>query len=232
MASFTYKTKRGRRPRRYARRKAAKKPFYKKSSFWSKAANLGLTGVKALLGLNTESKWLDTTSTGTLGTTLAAMQYELQVPEGLNANSRTGDGFRLTHYKTRINVIADPLATGTYIARIIVVSQPIVNNNPITASEIVYTTTNWLSPYNMDTEGYKILADKVLYISPPTQQGANQTFEFDYSPENHMVKFSTADTTGANTSLERGNIRCFIMTQSAVNPPLYSMYSRIHYVDN
>lgn len=232
MAGYTYKVKRGKRRPRRNRRKAAKKPFYKSSSFWSKAAHLGLTGVKALLGLNTESKWLDTTSTGTTSTTLTAMQYELLVPEGTTANSRTGDGFRLTHYRTRIALQCGVASTGTYVVRVICVYQPIVNNNVIAASEILQSTTNYISPYNMDTEGYKILADKLFYISPAGVEGDHATFEFDYSPENHMVKWSTSDTTGASANLERGNIRCFIMTNATGTPPDYSMYSRIHFVDN
>lgn len=67
--------------------------------------------LKNKLGLNTETKFLDTIEASTtIGTTMAAMAYTLQVPQGNTCNDRSGSDFRLTSHETNLTILPNVAA--------------------------------------------------------------------------------------------------------------------------
>ena len=187
--------------------------------------------LKNRLGLNTESKWLDTTQSGTTTGTAVNTTYFMTVPEGNTANSRNGDSFRLAHCNSKLLLTASSAATSPALVRVIFYTQPVVQTI-ITPTDILQDPTNIITPYNMDSEGFKVLYDKSFSLGPFLGATPQKLIKFKYNPLDHHVKWTTADTTGVSTALTAGYLRCCIFTSATLNFPTFNQYTRIHFVDN
>lgn len=222
----------GYKKKRYTRGKSTWRTYLGKSM--SLAGKAGIKYLRSRLGLNTESKWLDTLQSGlTLSGTAQLLTNATVIPEGDTANTRNGDSVRLTHYKTKFLISANTSQTVTYQVRVIFWHQPVaLQGTQLTASQILQDSSDILSPYNMDTEGYKVLYDKTFMLLPQNVGKGMIYGEFHYAPTDHHLKWITADTGGLFTNLTHGVIRGMVYSTGASNFPVLTSYTRINYVDN
>lgn len=221
----------------------------KKRSYRKKAAprTLGARAVSAIggfalkvlkrkLGLNTEKHYVDTVDVATAPTTTAAAFQTslLVIPMGDTVNTRTGRSIRITSINLRGLIRADAAATVTRRIRIIIFTQPkIVGGTLLNSADILAdSTANFMSPYNMNTSGYKILYDHSWEIAPPGQEGSTREFFWNYRPLQHHVAWLATDTTGLLSNLLEGYVRMICLSDSNTAAPNFDSYVRAKWVDN
>lgn len=192
-----------------------------------------LTMLKAKLGLNTETKFLDKVDTiAACNNTLTNLSYALTIPQGDTSGSRNGAGLRLTAYTIKGLLSALPGATTTRRVRIILYAMKDVRGTLPITSNILEANTDINSPYNMDTEGYSILFDRSFTVGTPTQDHATVPVRITFRPLNWHLKWTNADTLGSSANLEKGYIRLAIMCDQTTDAPNFKAYTRVKYVDN
>jgi len=221
------------------KRRPAKRTYRKKKSSGittGKAfAHLGGRALKILksqLGLNTESKYLDTVTSTTCGAaTLTAFQNPIIIPQGLTTVTRIGDSLRLTRMNIRGFITHNAADTAGQLVRILITYQPKSPGASIlAASDMLQDVTNVNSPLAQNLSGLTVLWDKTFMTS--TNVNPIQTFKYKYAPLNHHIRWGTGDTTGAQAALEEGCIRIFTLSHNGVNTDSCAMYTRVYYVDN
>lgn len=233
-----YRRTYGKKP---AYRAAAKKSYKRKAStnYGTMALDAikgyALKKLKQKLGLNTESKYIDSTMSG-LGTT-ATLAVGLDPIDGLAQGNttltRNGDSVRLTHLRIKGHVTVNALDTGTRQVRIIVGYQPkCPAATQLGASAILTTVTNINSPYASNLVGWQAIYDEIILVNPLGADDSTKRWHFEWHPENCHVRWTVADTTGTFANTEEGAIRVFIMADGASNFPNVTAYCRAYFVDN
>lgn len=101
-----------------------------------------------------------------------------------------------------------------------------------TPAAIFDTTSDIISPYNMDTQGYRIIYDRTFRIGAADQPNAQRQFRISWRPKNWHLKWNDSDTTGAVAALQEGFYNMCVMTDVATNPPVITTFSRTKFVDN
>lgn len=242
----------GRRPPRYPKgyrpkRKApAKKRAASKTSLATQVVSAiggyALKRLKAKLGLNTETKYVDTVSTGTTFTTTATANQALSnastlVPQGLTDNTRQGNTFRMTRFSMKGFITNGAANLNNTVCRIIVVNwgkTPVASTG---VADVLEVPTDINSGYTMDPSyPHTILDDRIVNlgnstVAPPANL---HTYMFDYRPLAHHVRYTTTDTTGALANIIEGYIQAYIVCtlSTAANYPTLTTYNRMEYVDN
>lgn len=228
----------------YRKRTTRRKTYKSKKSTWRRAAGNALTQVsgaaiktlKKKLGLNTENKFWDITTTaapnGTLGT---ALTPAAGIAQGDTCSTRNGSGLRVTHYSVKGYLTSVPASATDFQVRVIVVYQKNAQQGQVTPAQILQSQTNINSPYNSQLEGIKIVKDKIIMFHPqtttfPVVHRCNIKWTPGYD-EGH-VTWTDADTTGASASIIGGFFTVLMMTDIAGNTPVWTFYSRTHFVDN
>lgn len=218
-------------------KKASSPPFSWKSAIFTGLSGVALALLKKKLGLNTEGKYVDfgEASTATTTTLTATAAITNPIPQGDGTNQRQGNTLRVTSINAVYTIRAAVGSTSASRVRLIIMYQPKLNTpgSVFTAADIVTdTTANIETPYNMNTVGYKILFDKTVEIAAIGQNGSTKELIFNYHPLNHHMEWTDADTAGTAANQLRGYVRAYICTDNAGNPPVWTSYTRVKYVDN
>lgn len=231
----------------YGKRSYKKRPTYRRKSYRKPAPTIASAALSAIkgyalkklkdkLGLNTESKYLDTTVGVTaIDTTFTGISTALTIPQGNTTNTRSGNNLRMTCYNMRLSLKQNSAATVGCRVRLIGYVQPRMQTAGaiFNANDILEDSTASLdTPYDMNTNGYNIIYDKTFDLPAPTSEGANKTISFIYKPLAHEVEWNDSDTTGSATNLLRGNLRFLIADDASASHPTYSCYTRVKFVDN
>lgn len=227
----------------YAKKRTFKKRTYRrkpKSSFAAAAVSaisgFALKKLKNRLGLNTESKYLDTVQTSTaLDTTFTGLSTSITIPQGNTTNTRSGNNCRMSCLNMRLSLKQNSSATVGCRVRLVGFVQPRMQTAGaiFNANDILEDSTASLdTPYDMNTNGYNIIYDKTYDLPAPTSEGANKTITFIYKPLAHEIEWNDSDTTGSAANLLRGNIRFLIACDAAASFPTFSAYTRVKFVDN
>lgn len=230
----------------YRKRTAKKARAPKKAPNWRSYAGKALTlasnsGIKALkkkLGLNTENKNWDASTGGATSATLATHVNPLiGLAQGNTNQTRTGNGCRITHWSLKGYWSNNVLNGFQQQVRVVITLQPKVvsTTSGVTPAQLLQTPTDINSPYNTDLQDVKVLYDKVMVIKPNySGQIATNRFKFKWAPsyDDGHVTWTDADTTGAVANQTQGIIKVFTMTDQASNFPIFTTYSRVHFVDN
>jgi len=221
--------------RRYVKRNNRKPKTWR--SYAGKALSMaGKAGIKVLkrkLGLNTETKFLDSNISTTCSATMTDVGSFTTIPQGDTASTRQGSGVRLVRWKVNCSLVSNASATYTQPVRVIAYYTP--NNlggTQITPTQVLQVVTEIKSHYNMNTEGYRVIYDKVHYAEPIAVGRSIQHFSIDYAPLDHQLKWTNADTTGSVSNITAGFIAMAVMCEQGTNVPALEQRHRIHYVDN
>lgn len=226
---------------KYSRGRTYRKGSRRPTSKWRKYAgkaltHLGASAVKTLknkLGLNTENLYVDINSTTTLTTSLA-MQISPHegITQGDTSSTRSGRSIRLTHWTYRGHIYHNVSNTAGSQHRCIITYQPMSPATTVLgASAVLQSQTNINSPYAINLAGLKILFDKTFVTSSATNP--IQKFKFKYSPLQHHIRWTSADTTGVLANVEEGAVQVFwFSNEVGVNYSTIYSYSRMYYVDN
>lgn len=232
-----------RKGRKAAASRKGKKWFFKKKTFWNDVAGMTVSGVKSLLGLNTETKFVDTntaTNTTALTTTLAntgISNVRTAIPQGDTSSNRNGNGVRMVSWKFFGDIYNFSGNLVPSIVRIIIVNWHKVAYADSSAAYILQSQTDIHSLRNTDPQArFTILSDKKYFLKPSStgQNTQIQPWNFVYRPQSHHMRWTDADTAGANTNMLEGYISVYAFTDNftASNPPTIQCYSRVEYVDN
>lgn len=192
-----------------------------------------LTALKRRLGLNTEEKFVDVNSTTTATSTLAQRIAFPTIPQGLDDNSRVGNGFRITRVHTCIHITAASAQALPTVVRIIQVRNK-ATGEPI-VGRILETTTRSTSPYNSEMAklNIEVLFDRSVTITPKSGGGSSAVVEWTHSRANDQVVYPTDDTTGLPSNLTSGCISTWWMLDLNFDvSPVFQATSRYYYVDN
>lgn len=231
----------------YGKRSYKKRPTYRRKSYRKPAPTIASAALSAIkgyalkklknkLGLNTETKYLDTIQSSTaLDTTFTGSSTAITIPQGNTTITRSGNNCRLTSYSARFSLKQNSAAVIGCRVRIIGYVQPRMQTAGavFNANDVLEDSTAQLdTPYDMNTNGYNIIYDKTFDLPAPTSEGANKTIEFHYKPLSHEIEWNDTDTTGSAANLLRGNIRFLLACDAALSFPTYSCYTRIKFVDN
>jgi len=231
------------------RRAAARRKVAPKRGKWSPRTATGsevvsalggyaLAKLKAKLGLNTETKYVDTVETN-IGTssTCGTLAYALTIPQGTTNATRAGASCRLTSYTMVMRVVANTAALVNTLVRVIMVRWKDSRGASITATSLLDDSTRITSLYNLggtaNAIGYTVLYDETFPINIDNVDGAQKVITFKYTPLSHHLLWTDADTTGVIGNLQDGLIRGYIMTsETGANTPNYWSDTRVEYVDN
>lgn len=198
-------------------------------------ASVGIKGLKMALGLNTETHYTDTLSTGNFYTTTGTVALLSAVAQGDDITNRTGRSIRLTHFNYRIRVLRGAGATqSAWVRQIIFADMNAVDSaaGALPAVVDVLATANIDSFRAMayDQGRFKVISDVTRIIGVP---GDRDNFFYDgsWSPEAHHIDY--VGTTGNQAAAGKGNLYIlFIADQVASNAMTIGYSTRIKFVDN
>lgn len=227
-------TKRTYKRKSYARKAYIKPLYYKPAkSVLGSLGNMGISMLKSKLGLNTETKFLDTAQSGTCTSSLVGLNFPAVIPQGDTASTREGAGVRLVRWKLNLLVSADPTAATTQIFRIVCFKQPQgLTGTQITPTNVMQTVSDIKSMYNMNTEGYNVFYDRTFHVDPIAVGTSQRYVHINYAPLKHELKWINANTDGAVGDVTHGFFMCAIMCQSGTTPPTFAASHRVYFVDN
>lgn len=206
---------------------------------WRRAAGMALdlgsqSGVKYLktrLGLNTETKYIDTDTSQLSTATLAVLQNPLVIPQGDTKSSRDGNSCRITNVNTRFLIDCTSNPTVPAMVRILAVYTPKVNGDFPTPTEILTDNTDILSHYTKNRVGYSIVYDKTFILAG--FQNPYRKSKKIHKVLDHQLVWDASDTTGSRSNLLRGDYVYYVMSKvgSGVHPTI-TANSRVNFVDN
>lgn len=212
------------------------------STVVSALTGAALIALKSKLGLNTESKYSTLATTTFTPTTTLVKSFDVltstPIPQDNTAQGRSGLTVRMTKWKihgTIDNTLANLLTTRFRI--IICKNKGIaLGASAIVVADVLERTTDINSPHLIDkTADISYLYDKTFNIDPVAAGGKQQfNFSFIYSPKNHHLTWTVADTTGTSADLLGGLISVFIMADgfTAANAPTLNVARELYWVDN
>lgn len=237
-------------------RKSAKRA--KTGSSWDDAVSQGLKHIsssalavlKSKLGINAETKYVPTATTGfqvTVMDSLTQTQFNnlcTPVALGNTAQQRSGDSVRMTRWLLHGYLTAAAGAAAPVLVRVIFVNCGKVPASTVTAGNILQVATDINSPLADDpVNSVKVVSD-ITYTVYPAQtgyQGAGPSVlpvEHNMTPLNHHIRWTPSDTTGVQANCLEGNIQCWMMSAgmlvatSAANSPTLQLFTQMDYVDN
>jgi hypothetical protein len=196
---------------------------------------LGAAAIKKLkvkLGLNTETKYVDTAGTTTATGTLVKRIASPTIAQGLTVNTRSGNSVRITRCDLRIWLQVPAATTTPSALRLIVVRHREADEAAV--AEILQSTTDISSPIanTAVSRGVQLLMDKVYTLGTtaggPSSLYINKSFS---SPDWQMI-WQNSDTTGVPTNLLEGAISVFWMVADASTAPVLTSTMRSWFVDN
>jgi len=194
--------------------------------------------LKSKLGLNTEKHWFDVVESNVAtNATCGTLAYPTPIIQDDTVNGRNGSKVRMTSYTVSGRINANTAATTGCLVRVFIVKWKNTRGTTPTAAAFLDSDSRITSPYNMgdavSSTGYTVLYDRTFKIAPPGQTGDRATFHFKYNPRNHHLEWTSANTDGANTALQDGYIRGYIMTdETGANTANYWANHRVKFVDN
>ncbi len=211
------------------------------SVFVDELGKSAINKLKQKLGLNTEVHSVYVASgSGTMGTTLAAIQGAITVPQGATNYQRVGESLRVVTYEQYIRVWQDVSNTRNQVVRLICVYNR--NNLPSTtpaASAILEDPVDPMSPINHEfyDQGFQLVFDEKILLSPGTSftEGAAALYQKIWRPENVHMTWLAGDTTGVQANLTQGGIYVYALYEdltTGIAPPRFRITSRLTFVDN
>lgn len=216
---------------------AGKSLYTMAKAFAKPGAKLAVKLLKNTLGLNTECKYLDTVMGSTFLSTQVwvAMTNPVIIPQGITTSTRVGNNIRLQSLQQKITFRSGSSSNACRV-RILGFVQP----KMLEAGQVFLpldvledSTAQMNSPYNMNTNGYKVIQDRTFEISADPQDGSTRQINFNYKPLDHQIEWLSTDTTGVVGNLLRGYIRWYIFTDApAGQEPTFEAYTRVRYIDN
>lgn len=200
-----------------------------------------LIALKGKLGLNTETKYVDTatatyTPTSTIATAMSNASLTL-IPQGLTSSTRTGASIRMTRYEVRGTIYNPPGNLTTSTMRVLIVNWGRTPFASTSASSVLQQGSDIESMRNLDPpQPFRILSDRRYRFFPNTMgdNRAMRSFNFVYAPKNHHITWTDADTTGSTANLLKGYIAIyfFVDTYTAASQPYLQASQRVFFVDN
>ena len=228
----------GKRTKRIPKRPRA--PTSLGSKLLGMGAAAGLMFLRNKLGINAETKYIDTPSaTHSYATTATAVLYGSNLTTalvpGTSSSTRNGASVRMTEYDIKGQISNTNLNLLFSQVRICIVKWHCPGTN--VSNDFLQLPTDINSPYNLDaTYKYTVLFDRKYPVR--TASGGNATelipFEFNYQPANHHITFPDSDTTGGRVQALDGVITLYAYTDVATvgQFPNISYYARMKFVDN
>lgn len=211
-----------------------------------------LLALKSKLGMNAETKYVDAASTGFQPGALDDLQQsqfdncQTAIAQGLTAQQRSGDSCRMTRMLLHGQLTAATTQLRQVMCRIIVINCGKVPASIVTAADILQDPTDVNSPLTDDpVNTVKVLVDQTVQVGPNSTTSIVGTtalpivpFEFNYTPLDHHIRWTAADTTGTQANCIEGNIQVWMLTSSlggvaAVSAsPTLILWNRVEFVDN
>lgn len=218
----------------YKRKSYKKQICYKpQQSILGNVSRIGIKVLKSKLGLNTETKFVDTAQSGTCTSSLVGMNFPAVIAQGDTPITREGAGVRLVRWSANIIVSSDATATTSQLVRIVCFKQPKgLTGTQITPTNVMQTVSDIKSFFNMNTEGYNVFYDKTIVVDPISVGTSQKLVEIRYAPLQHELKWTNANTDGAVADVTAGFFMCAIMCQSGTTPPTFAVSHRVYFVDN
>jgi len=199
----------GNRKRRFtAKRRPTKRRATRTASMGAQALALikgyALTKLKQRLGLNTESKYVDTAGTTTATTTLTSRIASPTIPQGSTVGQRNGAGVRVTRVDQRICVEAAAAATKGCQIRVITVRHR--HNGAPGPTDILQTSTDISSPLhnNLAANHIELISDQTYTLGHATAPNSTILIENSFSRPNWQMEWTDADPTGVPGNLING----------------------------
>lgn len=196
----------------------------------------GVKYLKRKLGLNTETKFVDTLTSGSITTTLTLLQNPMVIPQGDTEASRDGSNLRCTSVISNMTVNSVLDTNSNILVRIIAVYTPLTNANVPAVGDVLTGISNIRSHYSRNFSGYNIVFDKTFRMSGSVTSATQpQTifFKLRQAILDHQCEWEKADTTGARTAMVRGDYAIYGIQEGAtVSNPAFNLYSRTSFVDN
>lgn len=211
-----------------------------------------LLALKSKLGMNAETKYVDAATTGfTVGALDDLQQSQFNncqtaIAQGLTAQQRSGDSCRMTRFLLHGQLVASSAASRQVQVRVMIVNCGKVPASLVTAADLLQDPTDVNSPLTDDpVNTVKVLLDRTVQVgtnAPSTSLGNSaapiQPFEFNYTPLDHHIRWTAADTAGTQANCIEGNIQVWMMSSSIGGIPLpsstptLSLWNRVEFVDN
>lgn len=212
-----------------------------------------LLALKSKLGMNAETKYRDSATTGfTVGALDALQQTQFNncqaaIAQGLTAQQRSGDSVRMTRMLLHGQLVAPSGATKVTQNRIIVINCGKVPASIVTSADILQDPTDVNSPLTDDpVNTIKVILDRTIHVGPNAvtglvvpggSTGPIQPFEFNLTPLDHHIRWTAADTAGTQANCIEGNVQVWMLTSSIGGgtggmAPTLSLWNRVEFVDN
>lgn len=185
--------------------------------------------------LNTELKFRDTTGAQSPDNVNGQILHILNVPQGVANAQRVGSSLRVKSAYVQGRVQINPTAIDTVVKIFLVRDTQSQGNTPVYSSGPtgagIYenaTVDSWRNMNN--TKRYQILGRRKLVLNTDYPEKTFSIFKKFY--RGGQVKFYTANTGGASTDIQSGNLFLVMFSDETLNTPSTNWRSRVRYLDN
>ena len=219
------------------------------ASFIDHMGKAAIDRLKGRLGLNTETKSIDYSTSATLTNTLSVLCTETSNPiaQGSTDSTRDGSTLRVSRYELRGCVVngGANLDPNTMVRIIGVRFKPVPGNfvsNATAYSSVLYNGTvggfpELLSPHTlMQDQAYKneVIFDESFALGGTGTFPTGQFFSKLWNPSDLHLEYTAADTTGtlANSIGEHIAFYGLASQATAANFPVVELSQRVYWVDN
>jgi hypothetical protein len=219
------------------------------ASFVDQLGKAAVDKLKTKLGLNTEVKSIDYSTSAALTSTLAMLTTESSNPitQGDSDSQREGSTCRVTRFDIRGCVVngAANLDPNTMVRIVGVRFTPVPGNFVSNATAFASVLANGgaggfpelLSPTTLrQDQSYKntVIFDESFALGPTGTFPTGQFFRKDYHPDDLHLEWIASDTAGTLTNAIGEHIVFYGLASQATasNFPVVKLSQRVYYVDN
>lgn len=214
----------------YAKSKSRKRTYRRKGPVKRSNVNARVAGLEKSVrklaikeAKMKETKFLDAAANGTTVTTTATVNGIFTLPVGTGDSQRVGNRVWMKSFFLRLAVTPNATA-GLNFLRFIVFKDRQCNGSAPAASDLLTSSTNYLSPLLMDNNmRFKILFDRIYTVD---SDATGAQVDKVYRKLKFPVEFQ--DTTSAAIS---NGLFILMISDQATNGPTVSYQSRLKYTD-
>jgi hypothetical protein len=180
--------------------------------------------------LNTELKFIDIINTAqSVGTTYSLFLMN-GLTQGATVNEREGDTVKFSRLQNNVRFSINPSSVlGFVCVRALVVIDHQPNGAVFTASVLMGSTTNILSPINNTwCKRFTILSDEIITLS----LNGPETFVWRHVQNLNLHTEYGLGNAGTIADISNNSLYFVIVSDDNTNMPTYDYWFRLQYVDN
>lgn len=212
-----------------------------RSNYWKASGSASLAGFKASLALEKANKALDMMNPEfktidkdvTIPSVGTAINVQLLngVQRGDDYNQRVGRSMRVKSIELNMLITKNPASTGYERVRVILLLDKDPDSTTITNTEIFASITSQIiSPRNLDNRNRLVMLKDWVYTL--NKDGGPQSYNEQYYRKLGFHTIYNNSNLGTIADINENALYLIVVSDTGINTPSFTYYSRLRFLDN